>query len=92
MTPDHRVDHIDPQTLADYLERTRWFGGKGRPYAVTGVRVVGEVPGAVLDGPRVLIHLVEVTYADGPADGTAEAELYQVPLVFYTEPETRLDH
>ena len=28
----------DPQVISDYLDRTRWFGGKGRPYAVTDVR------------------------------------------------------
>jgi len=75
-------------TFAEYLTRTRWFGGKGRPFQVTGVTAVAEVPGRVEDSPHVVIHLVEVTY-DDEAGGT---ELYQVPLSFYTDPEYRLDH
>jgi maltokinase len=75
----------DPQVISDYLDRTRWFGGKGRPYAVTDVRTVAQLP----DGPPlVVIHLVEVTYSDTEG-GT---ELYQVPLSFYEHPEHRLDH
>ena len=76
---------MTPEVLSDYLDRTRWFGGKGRPYAVTGVRALGVVPGSP---PPVEIHLVEVTYADEQGG----AELYQVPLVYYVHPEGRLDH
>jgi maltokinase len=78
VTSDHEV-------FASYLDRTRWFGGKGRPYAVTDVRTLGVLPGGP---PLVVIHLLEVTYAD--AEGGRE--LYQVPLVFYEYPEGRLDH
>jgi maltokinase len=78
VTSDHEV-------FANYLDRTRWFGGKGRPYAVTGVRTLGQLPGGP---PLVVINLVEVTYADEEA-GT---ELYQVPLAFYEHPQGRLDH
>ena len=81
MSPDNDV-------FARYLERTRWFGGKGRPFEVSGVRRVGELPGTADAGPRTVIDLVEVTYGDEPG-GT---ELYQVPLVFYADPENRLDH
>jgi maltokinase len=80
--------HLDREVFADYLGRTRWFGGKGRSYAVSDIRVVGEVPGRVEDSPHVLVHLVEVTYADG----AGESELYQVPLAFYEHPQGRLDH
>ncbi len=76
-----------PEVFARYLERTRWFGGKGRPFEVASVRRIGEVPRDD-DGPRVVIDLVEVAYSDGPG-GT---EVYQVPMSFYTEPEGRLDH
>lgn len=82
-----RPDHLDPRRLVSYLSRTRWFGGKGRPFEVSGVRRVGELPRAD-DGPRVVIELVEVSYGDKEG-GT---EVYQVPMSFYTEPETRLDH
>ncbi|MEI5674597.1 MULTISPECIES: maltokinase N-terminal cap-like domain-containing protein [unclassified Nocardioides] len=83
-----KVDHIDPSVLVDYLGRTRWFGGKGRPFEVSGVERVGDVPGAVEGGPRVVVHLVELTYGD-PEGGT---DHYQVPLSLYTDPESRLDH
>jgi maltokinase len=80
--------HLDPAVFAvfsGYLDRTRWFGGKGRPYAVSDVRTLGTLPGGP---PAVVIHLVEVTYDD--AEGGTE--LYQVPLAFYEFPENRLDH
>jgi maltokinase len=76
---------MDPEALASYLDRTRWFGGKGRPYSVTAVRTLGQLPGGP---PLVVIHLVEVTYSD--AEGGTD--LYQVPLAYYREPEHRLDH
>jgi maltokinase len=78
---------VDPDVFVRYLERTRWFGGKGRPFTVTGVRRIGELPGSG-DGLWVVIDLVEVTYSDGPGG----SEIYQVPLALYTDPETRLDH
>jgi maltokinase len=77
--------HLDTEVFAAFLDRTRWFGGKGRPYAVTGVRTLGELRGGP---PVVAIHLVEVTYSDDEG-GT---EFYQVPLAFYEHPENRLDH
>ena len=78
----------DSSVFADYLVRTRWFGGKGRPFAVAGVRTVGVVPAHTDDGPPVVIHLVELAYDDEEGG----AETYQVPLAFYEHPETRLDH
>ncbi len=83
---------LDPQVFADYLGRTRWFGGKGRPFAVSAVQRLGEVPGALQSGPRVVIYLVELTYGDVPADSVDAVDLYQVPLAFYIDPESRLDH
>ena len=77
----------DTDVFVRYLERTRWFGGKGRPFSVTSVRRIGELPGSG-DGLWVVIDLVEVTYKDGPGG----SEIYQVPLALYTDPETRLDH
>ena len=82
------ADHLDRRVFADYLTRTRWFAGKGRPFEVTDIRVLGEVPGRVEDSPHVLIHLVEVGYGDVGG----EKELYQVPLAFYEHPQGRLDH
>ncbi|MDN4176073.1 hypothetical protein QWY28_24215, partial [Nocardioides sp. SOB77] len=67
---------------------TRWFGGKGRPFEVTAVHRIGQVPGCVDAGPAVVDHHVELTYGDSEG-GT---ETYQVPLALYAEAETRLDH
>jgi maltokinase len=69
--------------LSEYIEGARWFGGKGRGLRVTGVRRLGVI---AEESPRVVVDLAEVTYEDGGA------ELYQVPLALYTDPEHRLDH
>jgi maltokinase len=76
-----------------FLATARWFGGKGRPYRVTGVRRVGVLP-AGPDEPRVAIDLATVAYDDvDAADDRADAtELYQLPLLFRAEPEDRLAH
>jgi maltokinase len=85
---DTSPDGLRPDLFADYLARTRWFGGKGRPITIGRVRIVGEVPGRTEDSPVVVIHLVEVQYGD--AEGGSE--FYQIPLAFYEHPEGRLDH
>lgn len=82
----------DPQVFVDYLGRTRWFGGKGRPFAVTGVRRVGLVPGSVPGGPVVLLCLAEVTYDDVGDEAADKVEHYQVPLALYPESQQRLEH
>jgi len=69
--------------LSEYIEGARWFGGKGRGLRVTGVRRLGVIAD---ESPRVVVDLAEVTYEDGGA------ELYQMPLALYTDPEHRLDH
>ncbi|MFT4082078.1 MAG: phosphotransferase [Nocardioides sp.] len=93
---------LDPTVFADtfagYLHRTRWFGGKGREFAVTAISSLGEVPGGTQDeagdDPVVVIYLVEVTYADPAVEpaGRPDTELYQVPLALYEHAEPRLDH
>jgi maltokinase len=81
---------LDPTVFESYLARTRWFGGKGRPFEVSDVRTIGVLPGGP---PTVVIHLVELTYADAePGSAEGATELYQVPLAFYEHPEPRLDH
>lgn len=72
--------------LAEHLQAARWFGGKGREFTVTAVRRLGEVPVPTAE-PRVVIDVVEVTYA---GDGTRE--LYQLPLALYAHPQDRLGH
>ena len=78
----------EPEVFQRYLERTRWFSGKGRPFEIAAVRRIGEVPCPAEKDPTVVIDLVEVAYGDA-AGGS---EVYQVPLAFYEHPETRLDH
>ena len=75
--------------FADYLARTRWFGGKGRPFAVTGVRTARRGARRTDAGPRVVIHLVDLDLRATSEGGT---ETYQVPLAFYEHPESRLEH
>lgn len=70
-----------PTLLADYLAEQRWFGGKGRPFAVTGV--VPRIQATDL----LWILLVEVTYAD-EAGGT---ERYQLPISRYPDPVPGLE-
>jgi maltokinase len=86
VSPDRT--QTDPDVFVRYLERTRWFGGKGRPFAVSGVRRIGEVPGGAESAPRVVIDLLEVTYDDT----VGGVELYQVPMALYSAPQNRLDH
>jgi maltokinase len=78
----------DPEVFTRYLERTRWFGGKGRPFEIASVRRIGEVPRDAEGDPTVVVDLVEVAYGD--AEGGTE--VYQVPIAFYTHSESRLDH
>ena len=92
MTVATSTSHLDPEVFVTFLGRTRWFGGKGRPFVVSALTRAGVVPGRVEGGPTVVVHLVELAYADVAADAPDARELYQVPLVFYPEPETRLDH
>ena len=74
------------ESLLAYVGQARWFGGKGRDFAVSGVRRLGAVPAPPgHTGPPVVIDLVELTYGDG------DVEIYQVPLVLATEPEGGLE-
>ncbi|HET8962239.1 maltokinase N-terminal cap-like domain-containing protein [Nocardioides sp.] len=84
----------DPlELIAAYVGNARWFGGKGRPFALAGRRRLGRVPGSpgpddAAEGPRAAIDLVTVDYADA-VGGT---EIYQLPLAFYGEPQEHLAH
>jgi maltokinase len=74
------------QDLERFIGTARWFGGKGRPFRVTGVRRAGELGG---DGPaQAVVELVSVTFDDS----VGGVELYQVPLSLRREPEDRLEH
>ncbi len=68
--------------LVEFISQARWFGGKGRAFAVTDVRVVPLRAGE----PRVSIGLVTLSFDDGGSD------VYQCPVASYAEPQERLGH
>ncbi len=74
-----------PAALKSYIDRARWFGGKGREWELGAVRRVGTLPGST-DDLTVVIDLAEIVYADG------EPECYQIPLALYPEAQDRLAH
>jgi len=80
------VTDIEHALLEAYLVRTRWFGGKGRPFRVSDVRVLAELADAA--HPDTIVCLVTVAYTD-EEDGI---ERYQVPLAVYDEIEDRIGH
>ncbi len=69
-------------TLVEFIGRARWFGGKGRPFSVTDVRLVTLREGE----PVVGTSLVTLAFTDGGTD------LYQLPVASYAEPQDRLEH
>ncbi len=75
------------EALRDHVAAARWFGGKGRTFEVTAVERLGAVAAGGDGEPRVVVDLVELTYADA-----SDVELYQVPLALYTDPQPRIDH
>jgi len=81
------VNAIDPDLVAGYLVRTRWFAGKGRPFAVRSTEEVGALSGGTA-GPVVTVYIVDLDYRDDEG-GT---ERYQVPLSAYGEFEERIAH
>ena len=76
----HRPD------LTSYVAHQRWFGGKGRPFQVTGSTTVAQLRAATAVEPAVRIDVLHVAYDDG------DTETYQLPLVGYAEPVEHLEH
>ncbi|WP_183099643.1 maltokinase N-terminal cap-like domain-containing protein [Nocardioides pelophilus] len=72
------------ESLHAYLSGARWFGGKGRTFTVADVHRLGTIPGR--DDPPVVVDVVELEYDDG------STELYQLPLVLASDPDTHLDN
>jgi maltokinase len=76
-------------SLEQFIGSARWFGGKGRVFTVGDVRRLGwlnQTPDAGPDAPRARIELATIEYDDGAS------ELYQLPLAYYTDPQSRLEH
>ena len=86
--------------LTQFIEHARWFGGKGRPFRVTGSErhpLPDPDPAAgpadalrSLDelGRAVTVELVTLGY-DDEVGGT---DLYQVPISYYRESQLELNH
>jgi maltokinase len=76
--------------LTTHLTGARWFGGKGRPLAVTGTRRLGTLgPERPTEKrPTLVLELVTVVYDD--AEGGTE--YYQMPLSCYAGPVDVLEH
>lgn len=70
----------------DYLERQRWFAGKGRDFQVERIHPLSWLskPKA---WPAVRIELITVRYAD---DGSTET--YQLPIAYRNEPSDNMAH
>ncbi|HET8559369.1 MAG TPA: hypothetical protein VFL69_02515 [Marmoricola sp.] len=81
-SPDAPYPHLD-----EFLASSRWFGGKGRAFTVTGVRRAATLAGP----PTITVELLTVGYRDRSGED-AGSELYQLPLVHYPEPQQRLEH
>lgn len=84
----HPVPEDFADTLTQFVARARWFGGKGRPFAVTDAqrRIVSSGDGG--ENPAVSIELVTVTYTDE----LGGHDLYQLPLAWYPVAQDRLGH
>ncbi|MEQ7124971.1 aminoglycoside phosphotransferase [Actinopolymorpha sp. B11F2] len=80
--------------LHDYLERQRWFAGKGREFTVEAIHPLSWLSAPPADSnntawPAVRIELVTVRYADG---GGNLVDVYQLPVSYRREPEDHLGH
>jgi maltokinase len=73
--------------LTPYLQRARWFGGKGRPFTVDDPVRLGSLTGGD-DEPLVVVELLPVHFGD--AEGGVD--YYQLPLSLYRDPQGHLDH
>ncbi len=84
MTPEKTGAPTEPlePALVEFISQARWFGGKGRDFQVSDVRVLQLREGE----PRVSVALITLAFLDGGSD------LYQVPVSSYAVPQDRLAH
>src|SRR5680860_319563 len=80
-SPAPTTEPLEPALVA-FISQARWFGGKGRAFSVSDVRVLLLREGE----PRVSIALVTLSFEDGGTD------VYQVPVASYADPQDRLGH
>ncbi len=88
MTTDPVPDRDVLGSLAEFVAGARWFGGKGRPFTISGTRRLGSLGPRDPEGPVLVIDLATLDYSD--AEGGEE--LYQLPLALYAEPQAQLEH
>ncbi|HZC26219.1 MAG TPA: aminoglycoside phosphotransferase [Actinopolymorphaceae bacterium] len=74
--------------LHDYLERQRWFAGKGREFTVEAVQPLSWLSSAGA-WPAVRVELVTVRYADGNGN---QVDIYQLPVSYHDEQLEHLGH
>lgn len=79
MTPEAR------EQVHRFVEQARWFGGKGRTFAIGDSRRLVLQEGSD-DLPTVTVELVELAF-----DG-AESDTYQLPTVYYATEQEQLAH
>lgn len=74
------------ERLHDFLERQRWFAGKGRDFTIDQIHPLSWLaePDPAL---AVRIELITVRYADDNS-----TETYQLPLAYRTGPVDNLSH
>ncbi|MGH3489891.1 MAG: maltokinase N-terminal cap-like domain-containing protein, partial [Actinopolymorphaceae bacterium] len=80
--------------LHDYLERQRWFAGKGREFTVESIHPLSWLSAPPRSAnhpvwPAVRVELVTVRYTDG---GSNPVDVYQLPLSYRDEPVDHLGH
>ncbi|HEX6150546.1 maltokinase N-terminal cap-like domain-containing protein [Nocardioides sp.] len=87
--PDDSHDDV-MAALTGFVRAARWFGGKGRPFAVTRTRRLGSLATRDPDRrePVIVIDLATLVYSD---DEGGE-EYYQLPLALYSESQSHLEH
>ena len=75
---------VDPQQLAEYVARQRWFTGTGEDVVVTDIRALGWLREPAT-GLGVRVALATVADARG-------SQLYNVPLAYRHDPAASLEH
>ena len=58
------LEQIEVGAWAEYLQRQRWFGGKGRQIAAVRLQDWAEIPGV----EATVLGWLETAYTDGPAE------------------------
>ncbi len=71
--------------IHDFLERQRWFAGKGRTFTIEGIHPLEWLspPGV---WPAVRVELVTIRYATGEGDEGGTSDVYQLPLAYRDRP------